>query len=324
MDHHVSATPDQRLAALAATNLGLFTLAQAVACGLPARTVQRRAAAGRYLRRWPGVYALAGAPDGRDHRWLAAQFAVGGDAVLARATAADLHGLEHRLPLDRIHLAVRNRSFHGAATVDPEVVVVHRASRLDEDQIARVGALPVTSVGRTLCDLAPIVPVERLRALVAAAVRRGLIDADGLRRLATDLGRFRGKRRLLPLLDDLSPLEPQARSALESRFLAVTTRAGVPPTAMNYPTVDGAGRTRWLDAVYLPENVPVELDSRAFHGTLLDWHDDLRRESWLKLAGWRDPLRFSAADLRDHPAEVVDVIRRTLEVARREMAMISN
>jgi very-short-patch-repair endonuclease len=60
----------------------------------------------------------------------------------------------------------------------------------------------------------------------------------------------------------------------------------------------------------------VELDSREHHGTLLDWHDDLRRENGLKLVGWPDPLRFSGADLRFRPDEVIDCVSEALAQAR--------
>jgi very-short-patch-repair endonuclease len=94
------------------------------------------------------------------------------------------------------------------------------------------------------------------------------------------------------------------------------TRAGLPPDAVNHPIRDATARRRELDAVYLEERLPIELDSRAYHGTLLDWHDDLRRENAIKLAGWRDPLRFSFADLRDRPDEVVALVRGALEEIR--------
>lgn len=179
-----------------------------------------------------------------------------------------------------------------------------------------VRLLPVTTATRTICDLAGQLTEADLRRVVSAAVRRGLTSASRLREASARLGRFRGKRALDRIIDQLSPLEASSRAESESLFLRITTRAGIPPTSLNHRVRDAFGGIRYLDAVYLPERIPVELDSRGSHGTLLDWHDDLRRENAVVLAGWRDFLRFSYADLRDRPSEVVEVVHRALRAAR--------
>jgi acetyl coenzyme A synthetase (ADP forming)-like protein len=43
------------------------------------------------------------------------------------------------------------------------------------------------------------------------------------------------------------------------------------PDVVNHPVVDAHGDTRVLDAAYLREHLPIELDSHLEHGTLLDW-----------------------------------------------------
>jgi hypothetical protein len=153
--------------------------------------------------------------------------------------------------------------------------------------VTRVGRLRVTAVPRTLCDVAgELGDAAEVRRLVAAAVRTGAAHVDRIRAEVAERGRFAGRTAIRAALDELSPLEPQAREELESRFLRLTTRAGVAPTAMNHPVVDGFGRRRELDAIWLPHGVYAELDSRRYHGTLVDWHDDLRRENALSIAGF--------------------------------------
>jgi hypothetical protein len=302
---------DAALIARSRRQHGIFTIAQAIECGVPKVTIYRRAARGRYEPLWPGVFRVSGVPDTKEGRQLAVLLRYGGDATLARATAADVHGLEHRLPADGMHLLVRDRRF----AAHPEIHV-HRSLHLSGADVTEVGALRVTSVTWTLTDLAGLVEPGRLRKLVSAGVRSGRTDAARLRELLRRRGRFVGRAMLRRIVDELSPLERVTRSELESLFLLVTSRAGVPPSAMNHPVRDTNGERRELDAVYLPERLPVELDSRAFHGTLLDWNDDLRRENAVKLVGWRDPLRFTYADLRDRPDEVVEVLRAALARAR--------
>jgi hypothetical protein len=302
---------DRALARIARNQHGLFTTAQAVEAGLNSGVVSRRLAAAHYERRWPGVYALAGTPDAREARYLAALLLLGGDAALSHVTAATVHGLEHRLADDGIHLTVRHRTFTRRAAL-----AVHRAAPITAADVVQVEGLRVTSVTWTLSDLAGSVDEERLRRLVSAGVRTGRTDADRLRAVLDRRRRLPGRARLARIVDELSPLEAVSRGELESLFLRVMTRVGLPPDAMNHPIRDAAGRRREFDAVYLAERLPIELDSRAFHGTLLDWHDDLRRENLVKVDGWRDPLRFSYADLRYRPDEVVEVVRNALEEIR--------
>jgi hypothetical protein len=303
---------ERRLAAICRRQLGVFSVQQAVACGVTSGTVYRRRAQGRYELRRPGVMAVAGAPDTREARLVAAMLLCGGDAVLARTTAADLHGLEHGCAADGIHVLVRSRTF----VPQPELTV-HRSSKLTAaDVVGGPGTLRMTSVAWTLLDLAGLVDAERLRRLVSAGVRAGGTNADGLRALLDRRRRFPGRAAMRRILDELSPLEPVSRSELESLFLRVTTAAGLPPTEMNLEVLDAWDGRRAIDAVYLPERLPIELDSREHHGTLLDWNDDLRRENALALVGWRTPLRFTYADLRDRPLEVVEVVRAALDQAR--------
>jgi hypothetical protein len=304
---------DRALARIARNQHGLFTTAQAVEVGLNSGVVSRRLAAAHYERRWPGVYAVAGSPDRREARYLAALLLLGGDAALSHATAASVHGLEHRLAEDAIHLTVRQRTFTPRITLR-----VHRSVAFTADDVVQIDGLRVTSVTWTLGDLARLVDEERLRRLVSAAVRDGRTGAERLRALLARRRQLPGRARLARIVDELSPLEAVTRGELESLFLRVMDRAGLPPDAMNHPVRDVAGRRREFDAVYLQERLPIELDSRAFHGTLLDWHDDLRRENTIKLAGWRDPLRFSYADLRDRPDEVVALVRTALDGIREQ------
>jgi hypothetical protein len=302
---------DRALAALCRRQFGVFSIGQALDCGLPRIRVQRRVSEGRYERLSPGVLRVSGAPDSKDGRRMAALLHFGGEVVLARGTAADVHGLEHGLDDDGLHLLVEQRTFEpwtGAT--------VHRSTKLTDADRTKIGPLRLTSVTWTLTDLAASLDADELRKVVSAGVRSGQTDARRLRELLDRRGRFRGRAALRQVLNELSPLEPASRSELESLFLRVTGRAGIPPTAMNHAVRDAEGERRLLDAAYLPERLPIELDSRQFHGTLLDWHDDLRRENVLKLVGWRDPLRFSYADLRDRPAEVVEILQQALSRSR--------
>jgi hypothetical protein len=62
----------------------------------------------------------------------------------------------------------------------PDGVVGHRGPPLHPDDVAIVNGVPVTSVARTLIDLAEILDAEELRGCFAAARDRGVLDLDQL------------------------------------------------------------------------------------------------------------------------------------------------
>lgn len=301
------------VAELQRQQLGLVTRAQAIAAGLPANVVDGRLRRGRYRRLLPGVYADAGLPDSWEVAALAAALWAGGDAVLARDSAARVHRLP--LPASRgevLHLLVRTRCF------DPRPgIVVHRTSTLEPHHVEAVDGLPVTTATRTVADLAATLQRTPLRRLVAAAVREGLTDALALRSMLRELGPVAGTRRLRALIDELSPLDAQCDSVLETDYLHMARRFGIEPTAMNHPVRDSNGDRRRLDVVYLPEHVWVELDSRKHHSCILDRNDDEDREDAVAaVAPWGRPLRFSWGDVHDRPAAVAAAVRAALAEAR--------
>src|SRR2546428_5667998 len=90
--------------------------------------------------------------------------AAGADAVVSHAAAASLHELlpRHGNP---VHLTVAVTT--GATVFGARV---HRTRSIDKRDIAMVGPVPVTSVGRTIVDLARSSSEGRLRWLVDRAL----------------------------------------------------------------------------------------------------------------------------------------------------------
>ena len=298
----------QRLARVSHRQFGVFSASQARDAGIDAEALATLYERGLVVRRARGIYVMSAVVDSSESRWLIAQLRHGPSAVLSHRTAGSVHGLEHGLPLDAVHLTVPGRS--GAQTAGRRL---HRGVLDPDSEVVARGPLRVTSVARTLCDLAgELDDPERLRDITAAAVRRGEVDPGKLRAVVGRRERFVGRAAIRRVLDELSPLEATTRGELESRFLRITTAAGLAPTAMNHPVIDGDGKRRLLDAIWQPEQVFAELDSRRYHGTLIDWHDDQRRENALAIGGYRMGLRFSWWDIERHPGLVLDTLRRAL------------
>lgn len=302
--------PDVQLRLLMQPQGGVFSLGQAASCGVHRDVVLRRCRRGWYEREAVGIYRDLAAPASDRSRRFTALLSVGRDAVISRETAGQVHGLGSTPASADVHLLVTCTCPH----VRPGVVV-HRSRTLCPDHVTSHAGFPVTTAARTICDLAAISGPVRLRRLVAESVRRDLTSAEELRSVMADMGGFRGKVALRDLVDELSPLEAITRSALESEFLALMTKAGLPPTAMNHPVIDARGRRRFVDAVYLPPGLPIELDSRLAHGSLLDWHDDLRRENAIVLDGWLPFQRYNWYDVTRRGHLVVAEIRDVLAQA---------
>ncbi|HLI61455.1 MAG TPA: hypothetical protein VKV21_17500 [Solirubrobacteraceae bacterium] len=60
----------------------------------------------------------------------------------------------------------------------PEGVIVHFGHELHPDDLTVIDGIPVTSVSRTLIDMAEEVYIDELRGLFANARDRGLLDPE--------------------------------------------------------------------------------------------------------------------------------------------------
>jgi hypothetical protein len=59
-------------------------------------------------------------------------------------------------------------------------VRIHRTPPLHPDDVTVVDGIPVTSVSRTLVDLAEVLPRHELRKVFAGAKARGMLDMDAV------------------------------------------------------------------------------------------------------------------------------------------------
>ena len=174
-----------------------------------------------------------------------------------------------------------------------------------EDRTLRDG-IPVTSVPRTLLDLAEVLQPPQLARAIEAAERQRVFDLAAVHRL---LDRSRGRRGVKPLATLLSDYaEPVlTRSDIEAILFALCRDGGLPLPAMN-TVVEGEE----VDALFAAQRVVVEVDSRGFHMTTAAFERDRRRDAKLMLAGVPGAEdHLPAAD--DDPDTVLETLRRLLE-----------
>jgi very-short-patch-repair endonuclease len=120
----------------------------------------------------------------------------------------------------------------------------------------------------------------------------------------------RGAKNLRALLDAPEPASI-TRNDFEEAFVALVDQYGLRRPRMN---ADLAIRGRFfeIDALWEPERVAVELDSRTIHGTRKKFESDRLRDRMLVAEGWR-AIRVTWRQLRDEPAEIAADLRSALE-----------
>jgi hypothetical protein len=215
---------DRRIAVIAGRQHGVVSARQLRVAGVSRTAVADRVADGRLRPLHRCVYAIG--PLTQRGRWLAAVLALGPHAVLSHRDAAVLHGLRRgeRRAID-VTAPRRARRRRG--------ITVHETRPLHPADHTRVEGIPVTSVPRTLLDLAERLPPTQLRRAYEEAERLRLLDVRAIQAL---LERSNG-RRGVPALRALIGYDPsaavEAESELELRFLDLVRQARLPPPRMN-------------------------------------------------------------------------------------------
>jgi very-short-patch-repair endonuclease/predicted transcriptional regulator of viral defense system len=279
---------------------GLITTAQLNDIGLTGSAVRHHVRIGALYRVHRGVYAV-GRPDlGREGRWLAAVLAAGAGAALSHMPAALLWQL-----LDtgdaRPHVTVPSQ--HGRRLADG--LRVHRAATLAASDVTVRLGIPVTSIARTLIDIAGRCDAARLQVAVRQAERLHRLDLAELR-LAVEAPRTDHRRaRLRRVLDRYVP--GAAESALEERFLDLCAREELPP-----PETQVALGPYRVDFLWRTERFVVETDGAQTHATVVGRAQDVARDRRLAALGF-EVARYTWAEVVRTPGDVAREVRAALE-----------
>jgi very-short-patch-repair endonuclease/predicted transcriptional regulator of viral defense system len=260
---------DALIADLARRQHGVVTREQLLDLGLGRRAIGHRRERLRLHVVHRGVYAVGHTVLTREGRWMAAVLAT--DGVASHHMAGAIWEL-------RASNVVEVTS---AAALRRPGIRIHR-SVLPADEVTVERAIPVTTVARTLVDLAASLPPWQLeRALNEAENRRlggPLSVPDLLERYPRRAG-VPALRAILKRGADIS------RSELEARFFEFVAERDLPAPQRNGQI---QVRGEWLecDCVWRRERVVVELDGRRFHSTALAFERDRTRDRRLSAAGW--------------------------------------
>ena len=256
---------------MAARQHGVVSRRQLRAAGVTPDAVKHRLADGRLTRLHRGVYRL-----GPTHTAftspMAAVLACGRTAVLSHHAAGWLHGIR---PEPRGSLDVTVTSGHPESRPG---IRVHRAREVDR---VVVSGIPVTTVPRTLLDLAVEVSERELRRAIEEAQIRRKLDHASLTDAVQQAGGHRGARALRAAA--AATAEPQlTRSEAERRLLELIRKA-----ELKRPRTNARIGAYEVDFVWPAERLVVEVDGFAFHGGREAFERDRRKQADLTAAGFR-------------------------------------
>jgi predicted transcriptional regulator of viral defense system len=298
---------DAALSELAFEQHGVVSRAQLIALGLGSGAIGRRLRAGRLHRLYSGVYAVGHRAISREGRWMAAVLFCGPEAVLSHRSAAALWG-------------IRGHSSGAIEVTTPRKSRSHQRIRrhfavLPADEVTIRDGIPVTTVPRTLFDLAADHGVDAVEHALRQSERLRLYDGLSLEDLLGRHPRRRGSRTIRACLQRRRELPAGVtREELEARFLAFLDRLGLPRPRLNAWLSLGSRRYR-PDCLWPEQRLIVELDGYETHGTWSSFQGDRDRDRRLTAAGYRT-IRVTWSQLNRIPDEVAADLTAALQYKR--------
>ena len=287
---------EQLLATVAESAHGVVTRSELLRVGVTHGQIRQRLITGALLREHPGVYRVGHRAPSVEASYLAAVKACGEGALLSgRAAGHLLCLLKGEAPAPEV-TAPTARKMKGVKT--------RQSRRMDAGEATAWNRIPVTSVERTLVDLAAsgLPPADLARACHEAGVRHGTTPADVEAVLARAPNRpGAGKLRQV--------LRGEVRvtlSRLEAGFLDRLQQASLPLPHTNH-LVGG-----WRVDCHWPQwRLTVELDSYRYQQSRHAWERDRRREREARARG-DEFRRYTYGDVFEAPAAMLDELRALL------------
>lgn len=303
--------PEQRLVQIADDQFGLVTRQQALDAGLGENRLRSRLRSGLLVRAGARTYRLVGAPNTPDVRLRALMLDIGGDVWASARTAAACHeldGYELTPPFDVTILRRRDVKRVGHR--------IHTTTCLDPIDRTRVRGVRVTSVARTLIDLARVESTRRLTIALDAALRDGKVTEERLHRRVVALrtsGRF-GIPKLLDAIEGVDVIRG-AHSYLERRFLELVASHGLPVPETQRVLGRANGKIVRVDFRFPGTSVIVEALGHRWHRSRTQMNSDAARMNAL-LARGLQPYQFTYDQVVGSPDEVIDQVAAALATAR--------
>jgi predicted transcriptional regulator of viral defense system len=287
---------------LATKQHGVIGRRQLLNLGIDRPTLERWLRAGRLHRLHREAFAVGHRRVNQRGRWLAAVLACDEGALLSHRSAAALWGLT------RQRSSVVDVTGRGGRQFRPgrEGICLHRG-RIHSCEVAEHAGIPVTTVARTLFDLAEVVDFQQLRRAWEEADRLGLLELKAVERVC-DLGYGRhALRPIRPLLTEArAPVT--TRSPLEDRFAEFYREhlADLPPPLTNISILGHE-----VDAYWPGHRLVVEMDSWEYHHHRAAFESDRARDAAMQAAGYR-VIRLTHRQLESEAPRIAAQLHKLL------------
>jgi very-short-patch-repair endonuclease len=286
--------------ALAGRQHGIVNGRQVREAGLTSQGIRRRVEAGWLVPQYHGVYAVGHtALTDRSHL-IAAVYACGEQALASHRAAGKLWGiLRGSQPIEVT--GPRSR-------VPGKGFLMHRCRHIDAEDRALIDAIPVTSLARTIVDLADVLSEKRLADAVHEAEVKRLFDLRKVEAVLDRLPGRKGRHKLNRVLTAYRDEQPFTRSRAERLVLEMCEHHGLPRPQVN----------TWIGShevdFYWPEAALVlEFDGGAVHRTTKAFYEDRKRDRLLAAGG----IHVVRATGRDERSVLATELSAILAVRRR-------
>jgi predicted transcriptional regulator of viral defense system len=313
--NNVIATDRDHLTAIRGKSVG--SVAQWKAVGVSRKKLEILVASGDLVRVRHGFYAtkeiLARAADDASlaHAIKAAAICATSvrDGVASHHSAARMHGIELLYPPQENVVAItvppgRQAGRHGATDV------VRHAARLPDGHVEKLYGLPVTTVARTVADIARTSTFMEGVVAADSALHQKLTLKQEIRAVLQDCGRWPGVD-MARRVTEFAEWVPE--SVLESCGRVVFRERGLPDPQLQVPLLGRNGTfTARVDFCWHEFGTIVEADGMAKYKTQDDLDAQYHRDRRLQDAGW-EVVHFSWMELFSDPELVIARIRAAFE-----------
>jgi very-short-patch-repair endonuclease len=308
---------DVAIEALAARQQGRFTRAQVRTVDPSPTTIATRVRNGRWRRITSKVLRLPGAPDGRVADLWTAHLHAGAQSVVGYTSAASMHGFPS-VP-DRGTRLVVPAGLH----LRSSIFTAHQSRDLTPAEVVVVDRLPVTSVARTLVDLAPETSRARLEAWFDHLSAERRVRPSEVAELIEELegpGKG-GLGELIAVVGDRLPGPGIEQGRLERALTSVVRAAGMGAGMAQHPHPGRFVASGLVDRAFPEARLIIEADGRRWHERRAANLADLRRDRAAAVEGWLT-VRYTFDDLVLAPESAAEELalihrRRVLDARHR-------
>lgn len=286
-------TVDREQARQATRRHGLVRRDQLLQAGVTAAEIKQRLRTGALIREFQGVYRVGHRAPSVEATYMAAVLACRDDrAVLSGLPAAYLYGLVRESAPEPEVTSPREHRIPG--------LITRRCRSFDARDRTNLKGIPITTVPRTLVDIAAVLDEGALAWALHQAQVRYRSAPEQLGQVLVRRPNTPGRRLLLSLLIGDAHI---TLSALERKFLARLRREGLP-----LPITNRLAGGRYVDCRWPDHKLTVELDSYTYHRSRYAWEQDRKREREARARG-DDFRRYTYGDVYEHPAAMMRELR---------------